>query len=416
MESQESGPPSPREREGTARRRRILFVAEAVTLAHIARPVALTQGLDPSRFEAILATAPRYEPLWRDLRCPVRTIDSIPEGRFREALERGRPLYDLETLRDYVKQDLELIEATAPEVIVGDFRLSLAVSARVAGLPYLAIANAYWSPYARSRFPMPELPVSRRLGVPLARAVFPIARPLAFAIHTVPLNRVRREYGLKPLGHDLRRTYTEADRTLYADVPELVPTVGLPAHHHYLGPIRWSPTVERPAWWSELPADRPVVYITLGSSGRAGLLPNVLEALADLPVSVLASTVRPVPGTRFPANVWHAPFLPGHEAAARARLVICNGGSPTTHQALDVGVPVLGIAANMDQHLNMEAIRSFGAGLLVRSEQATAARIRSAVERLLREPSFADRAGRLAEVFRSYDAAERLDAILAEVP
>jgi hypothetical protein len=36
----------------------------------------------------------------------------------------------------------------------------------VAGVPYLTVTNAYWSPYARQRFPMPELPLSRRIGVP----------------------------------------------------------------------------------------------------------------------------------------------------------------------------------------------------------------------------------------------------------
>ncbi len=287
-------------------------------------------------------------------------------------------------------------------------------SARVAGVPYLAIANAYWSPYSHSRFPMPELPVSRRLGVPLARAVFPIARPLAFACHSLPLNRVRREYGQKPLGLDLRRIYTEADRTLYADVPDLVPTANLPPHHHYLGPVRWSPAVALPAWWSDLPEDRPIVYVTMGSSGRAGLLPAILEALAGLPVSVIASTVQPEPAGRFPRNVWHAPFLPGREAAARSRLVICNGGSPTAHQALDVGVPVLGIAGNMDQHLNMEAIRRLGAGVLIRTEQAWPNRIQAAVERMLRDPSYAVSASRLAEVFRSYDAVATLEAVLAE--
>lgn len=43
-----------------ARRRRILFVAEAVTLAHVVRPFALAQSLDPSRYEVHFACDPRY--------------------------------------------------------------------------------------------------------------------------------------------------------------------------------------------------------------------------------------------------------------------------------------------------------------------------------------------------------------------
>ena len=65
-----------------------------------------------------------------------------------------------------------MIREVEPDVVVGDFRLSLSVSARVAGVPYLAITNAYWSPYARQRFPLPELPVVRMARRPGWRGPF----------------------------------------------------------------------------------------------------------------------------------------------------------------------------------------------------------------------------------------------------
>ena len=48
-------------------------------------------------------------------------------------------------------------------------------------------------------------------------------------------------------------------------------------------------------------------------------------------------------------------YLPGIDAAARFNLVICNDGNPTAQGALAAGVPVLEIACNMDQFLNMAA-------------------------------------------------------------
>jgi UDP:flavonoid glycosyltransferase YjiC (YdhE family) len=394
-------------------RRKVLFVAEAVTLAHVARPVALARGLDPGRFEVTLAVAPRYEPLWRDLPVRVRPIESITGDQFLDALAHGRPVYTESTLRQYVEDDLAVIREVAPDVVVGDFRLSLSVSARRAGVPYLAIVNAYWSPYARERFPLPGLPLVNRVGLPVARALFAAIRPLAFALHTRPLNRVRRAYGLPSLGFDLRRTYTDADQTLYADVPELVPTFGLPETHHYLGPILWSPDVAPPAWWDGLGSDRPLVYVTMGSSGSVGLLSMVLDALADLPVTVLAATLgQPLPRP-VPSNALTADFLPGQAATARARLVVCNGGSPTTHQALAAGVPVLGLASNMDQHLNMNAVCRLGAGALLRSDRASAAAVRAAARELLDEPRYAAAARRLAKIFSGYDAAARFKAIVA---
>jgi UDP:flavonoid glycosyltransferase YjiC (YdhE family) len=401
--------------DAAPRRRRVLFVAEAVTLAHVARPVALARGLDPARYDIVLACEPRYRGLLGALAIPLRTIHSIASERFLEALAQGRPVYDAETLRGYVREDLELIAATSPEVIVGDFRLSLAVSARVAGVPYLAIANVYWSPYARLRYPMPDLPMTRWLGITLGQRVFDIVRPLAFALHTLPLNRVRREYGLAPLGYDLRRIYTEADHTLYADVPDFVPMAALPGHHHFLGPIPWSPTVERPAWWDDLIPNAPVIYVTLGSSGRSDLLPVVLDALGSLPVTVAAATAGRVDLGKVPDNARVAAFLPGAEAAARARLVVSNGGSPTTQQALAAGTPVLGLVSNMDQHLNMGAVAGHGAGELVRAESATLRSIRTTVERMLAEARYCEAAARLAGSFAACHAPTRFQAILAQV-
>ena len=394
------------------RRPRVLFVAEAVTLAHVARPLALAEGLDPARYEVTFASEARFGEPWLGRGLAFRPIRSISPDRFLAALTSGHPLYDSRTLEGYVADDLALIDEIKPDVVVGDFRLSLSVSARIARVPYLAISNAYWSPFATSRFPMPELPLSRALGVSLAARLFRLAQPFAFAIHARPLNRVRRGHGLTSLGHDLRRVYTDADHTLYADVPELVPTRDRPPNHHYLGPIAWSPAVELPSWWDDLPDDRPTIYATLGSSGRPELLANVFEALADRPVTLLAASAGKTIAGPISSNVRMAPYLPGKEAAARSSLVICNGGSPTTHQSLSVGTPVIGLAENMDQHLNMEAIAARGAGLLIRSEHARPAEIRAAVEKMLAEPSYRLNSAELASTFTEYDAHARFKLII----
>ena len=93
-------------------------------------------------------------------------------------------------------------------------------------------------------------------------------------------------------------------------------------------------------------------------------------------------------------------FLPGEAACAQARLVICNGGSPTTNQALVQGTPVLGVAVNMDQFLNMQAIEAFGAGLMVRGDRVSPALIARAVTRLLGEDGFTQRAHLLQATHR----------------
>jgi UDP:flavonoid glycosyltransferase YjiC (YdhE family) len=387
-------------------RRKVLLVAEAVTLAHIARPLALAAALDPALYDVTLACDKACD--WLLANCPfrVRSIHSISSASFLRSLARGSPVYDAKTLRGYVAEDLALIDEVKPDLIVGDFRLSLSVSARLAKIPYAALSNAYWSPYGRPHYVVPSLPMTRFLPIGVAAALFASVRPLAFALHTRPLNKVRIEFGLTSLGWDLRRTYTDADFILYADVPELFPLSGQPESHQYLGPIIWSPPTPRPAWWNDLPNDLPFVYVSLGSSGQARLLPVVLGVLAKLPVRALVATAGAGLGGTYPSNVYVADYLPGDEAAQRARLVICNGGSPTSHQALVAGVPVIGIAGNLDQFLNMSAIVSIGAGETMRADRFDAGRLQDVVRAILGEPSYSTNAGKVAAWFSRYRSKE----------
>jgi UDP:flavonoid glycosyltransferase YjiC (YdhE family) len=179
--------------------------------------------------------------------------------------------------------------------------------------------------------------------------------------------------------------------------------------------VIWSPPIPAPHWWDSLPADKPVVYVTLGSSGQGRLLPLVLEALSGLPVTVIAATAGNVDLASIPANAYVAKFLPGEAAAKRAALVICNGGSPTCHQALVAGVPVLGIASNLDQFLNMDGVIAAGAGKLLRADRLGSKQVRTAAEALLGDPAAAAAARGIARTFSHYDPAVRFKSILKEV-
>ena len=325
----------------TMERQKILFMAEAVTLAHVGRPLALAQALDSARYAVDVACASGYDMFFKGSNIDPLRLHSISSERFLAALAAGKPVYDAATLQQYVADDLRVLGEVQPQVVVGDFRLSLSVSARLAGIPYISLINAYWSPYVRQHYQVPALPFARVLPIALADRLFRLVQPLAFALHSQPLNRVRRAHGLPSLGTDLRRVYTDADHVLYADIPQMFPSDDLPSSHAYMGAVTWSPPTPLPAWWNELDAGPPVVYVTLGSSGAGQVLPLVMQALASLPVTVIAATAGGASPQSVPANARVAPYLPGAAAARRAQLVVCNGGSPTCQQALVAGVPAI---------------------------------------------------------------------------
>jgi UDP:flavonoid glycosyltransferase YjiC (YdhE family) len=377
-------------------------MAEAVTLAHVARPFVLATALSDCGYRVEFACSPRFDKLFPDATLKRRSLWSIPAEQFLSSLRRGSPVYDARTLERYVVEDLQHIHAVRPDLIVGDFRLSLSISARLTSVPYLAISNAYWSPYIRQRYPVPDLPMTRILGVRVAQPIFDLIRPAAFALHTRPLNRVRRKHGLNDLGFDLRATYTDADFVLYADVQNLFSVGPLPDTHAFLGPVLWSPSAALPEWWNKIGPVHPIVYVNLGSSGPVELFPQVLLGLAQAEVYTIAATAGKRLSETASANIRVTEYLPGNAAAEVADLVVCNGGSPGTQQAIAKGTPVLGIPSNLDQHLNMQAVAASGAGVIIRSEQLTPGSVTAAVGSMLSTESYSQAAAALQDRISSY--------------
>jgi UDP:flavonoid glycosyltransferase YjiC (YdhE family) len=128
--------------------------------------------------------------------------------------------------------------------------------------------------------------------------------------------------------------------------------------------------------WFELPypdveipeGDGPLVVVAPSTAqdpdGR--LVQVALEALADEPVRVLATTNRPgVPLPEAPANAVVVEWLRYSQAMGAADLVICHGGHGTIARALGAGVPVISCPAAGDMAENGARVAWAGAGLMV---------------------------------------------------
>ena len=404
----------------TDAKKTILFVAEAVTLAHFGRMMTLARSLDPAKYRIVVASDPRYLSLEQPFPFDFKPIWTIPGTQFTRALAKGKVVYGTKTLARYIDDDLQLLATIKPDLVVGDFRLSLAVSAPLAAVPYAAVVNAYWSPFANITYPVPDLPFTKILGLTLGQKIFNVVRPLAFALHVWPLNTLRRRHGLAPIGYDLRKAYTWANHTLYADIPELTPCEGLPTNHHYLGPVQWSTKTALPEWWDQLPEDKPIVFASPGSSGEDSFLTKVMEALSELPITLIAATAGRCDTSRTRAlerldNVFITDYLPIKAAINKSQLIICNGGSLSTYEALTAGIPVLGLTTNLDQQLNMQAIEKVGAGIALRSGSSTPAQIKQTVETLLKSVSYQSAAQGIAHVLSHYHCEQGFREIVQKI-
>lgn len=397
----------------------VLFVAENVTLAQCVRLVTLASALDPGRYAVHFACSEFSELVFGGTRFERHAITSLSPEVAARALEAGRRLYEQKDLLRYIEAERRLIDAVCPALVVGDFRLSLPTSAQLMGVPSAVLINAYWSPYAtREAFPVPDHPILGWLGEALTERYFPRAIPHVFRHFASPLNAARERHGLAPVG-GLLEMLTHGDFTLYPDHPWLTPVEGEPASHRFIGPVIWQPELAEegatdPELEQRLASGRPLIYVTLGSSGPAALASLVVEALAPLPVVAVVATAGRTRLPNVPRHVLVRRFVRGTDLARRAALVISNGGSTTGYQALSQGTPVLGLPSNFDQFLATQAIDRVGAGCSVRAREASVERLRAAIRRALQDPVLRAGAGDVARRFAERDARASFRAFVDE--
>ncbi len=388
------------------RKKRILFIGEGGSLAHIVRPLVLAKLLDPERFEISFACALWYKWLLDHSGFQYFPLPTMTRDDFRDHLSAGQPLYNRATLEEYVAAELDLFKKLSPDLIVGDFRISLGVSTQLTKIPYAAISNAFWSPNSTLKKIVPDLGFLKFTGRELGQLIFDLAYPIAATTtHSHGFNAVRKSYGLEPFKR-LEEIYTFADWTLYTDIPSLAPTKVLGEGEQYMGPILDMPQIEQPTWWQQWPKDKPIVYVGLGSTGNITLMENIIEALSQMDVTVLLATAQRVNRKEWPSNFFVAPYISGLEASAQSQLILYNGGSGSVYQALSCGRPVLGFPTNMDQFLCMSLIETKMAGKKIIGTSANVNNIKANVAEILSNPGYSQGAQALAQEIKQYKVEE----------
>lgn len=361
------------------RSKKIVICCNALTLAHAARSSVMAQWLSRQGFNVVLYMDDFYDSVLGDLQVPRFPIGSQNPSEFSKILLAHRPVYPNRLIRDQLARDFDIIHQEKPDLIIGDMRATLQVSARCTSIPYLNITNAYWSPAAQRPYYIDRAPFAGLFGYRFYDWVLNRIFPLVVWPHTAPMNALRRENGLPPLGNSIEALYTDADYVAYCDLPDLFDLRNLPANHRMIGPILWSPVSGSQVWAERLNPHKKLIYICLGSSGDNAILPAVVQQLAGQGVQLVISTSgKPWKGPMGP-DIHVFPWLPGDDVCAQADVVICNGGSPSVLQALSKGAYVIGVCSNMDQLLNMHYIERTGVGKMLRTSKADIACLPSIV-------------------------------------
>lgn len=348
--------------------KKILIIGESATLSHVGRPFALAKELSAYDYQIHFACDHYFKHLLPKEDLTYHSIKSQDPKIFAHNVNRGLPLYSKTTLIEYINEELKLINEINPDIIIGDFRHTLSISARLSGVPYINIVNAHWSPYHPKYFPFPKNPLTKLMGYSLANQLFNLIKPLIFYMHLRGINSLRKKYHFSPY-KSLMEYYTDSEVVLYPDLEGLVPTQNKPQNHHYIGPINFEPKCKTPKWIHSLERNRPIIYFSLGSSGDESALQTIIEVLGETNATVLYSSTKKSNALKFPQNFHVEEFLPGLEICKLSDLIITHGGIPSVYQALSCSVPVVAFATNQDQLKSMHHIETREFGKVIRSDQ-----------------------------------------------
>jgi MGT family glycosyltransferase len=147
-----------------------------------------------------------------------------------------------------------------------------------------------------------------------------------------------------------------------------------------IGPCAWEPPQEAPAWLESV--DGPLALVTTSSEFQDDgvLVRTALEALADEPVTVVATMPAGVDkAIAVPPNARVEEFVPHGPLLDRAAVAVTHGGMGATQKALARGVPVCVVPFGRDQLEVARRVEVSRSGTRLPARKATPARLRGAV-------------------------------------
>jgi UDP:flavonoid glycosyltransferase YjiC (YdhE family) len=176
-----------------------------------------------------------------------------------------------------------------------------------------------------------------------------------------------------------------------------------------------------PEWWQHLDRTKRLVLVTQGTIANRDFGQVIAPALVALggreDVTIIVTTggqlVESIP-VAIPSNARIASFLPYAQIMPEIDLLITNGGYGTVNMAISHGIPVISAGLTEDKEEVSAHVQWSGAGIDLRTNQATPEAIRHAVDEIFTQPGYRERAQQLSLEFATHDVEAELLSLVEE--
>jgi MGT family glycosyltransferase len=281
------------------------------------------------------------------------------------------------------------------------------------GLPFVSVAAALPVNLDASVPPV-TLPWSHRVGrwARVRNWVGNKASAWTFSGVVGTINQQRRAWGL-PAVRDFNGMFSGLAQVAQLPAALELPGRRLPPGFHHTGP--WTDPAGRAPVdfpWERIDPARPLAYVSMGTlqNGVLRTFRMIAEACAGLDLQLVISLgggqdpalLGDLPGD--PVVVGYAPQL---DLIQRAALTISHGGLNTALESLAQGVPMVVLPVTYDQPGVGARVEWSGVGRSIPVGRLTVDRLRAAVQDVLRDPAYRERAGRLRSSIEAADGLNR---------
>ena len=340
-------------------------------LSHYLRCLVLADTYDKSTHRIIFLTSERYSQYvhqhgYQTFSC--KQFDSAYVMKCAGNFDFSWLNY--EDLEEVMLDQVSAIQSFRADIVIGDMAPTLRMSAEYCKVTYLSLMNGYMTRHYASTRKIPSTHKASKLFSILPESISDLLTDFAekrtFIKMHEPFARIRAKYQLQPILDYLSEM--EGDQNLICDLPDLFPQKQLPVNYTFTGPLIYNYQQEEEEWLSQLNKERPVIVVTMGSSGEWTHLSFLNSPYYSKYIIITAGDNAHV---LFAPHIIPKRFVNLSAVLQKADLMICHGGNGTIYSGISNKVFMLCLSSHFEQEWNIAALEKNGYGKSARNFDET---------------------------------------------
>lgn len=369
-------------------KKRILAIP-ALGYAHVTRLIELVSALQRD-FDVLTVVTQPFKELTDNLGLESLVLNH--SGIDYNKIAKGNVnVFTVEEMSQMAHDYVDVLMQNRPDFVVTSGVVPAHIAIRHLGLPHVSVLDTSTTPYANHKIQISQEFVLKgkmfqsgaseqevygllsKMSLEERRkqvaTVDELAKPIIDTFNNVTQQfRVRQATNIIDM--------LQGDLNLMPDLPSIFPASNLPDNFVYIGPLAWNSTSEVLETEIRIDRGKPLVYVSMGSSGNQRDLQKLAELLSKSEYQVVM-TVGGVANSddlkKYERQGFYVrKFLPGSKVikSSDKTIVICHGGLGTVYQALENGAHgIMVIPAHPQHDLVGDRLEELGLGKTVRFDE-----------------------------------------------